>query len=42
MPPGEADRAVERLRKLLDEHLIPSDGVVFDSRAWVITARRAP
>jgi ubiquinone/menaquinone biosynthesis C-methylase UbiE len=41
MAPGDADRALERLRRLLDEHHVPGDGVVFDSRVWLITGRRA-
>ena len=35
-----ADKALQRLRALLDAHLT-ADGVLFDSRAWIITARRA-
>jgi SAM-dependent methyltransferase len=41
MPPAAADRALERLRRTLDEHRT-ADGVAFDSRAWVITGRRTP
>ena len=41
MSPADAGQALERLRRTLDEHRT-SDGVVFDSRAWVITGRRAP
>jgi SAM-dependent methyltransferase len=41
MAPADADRAVERLRRLLDEHRTAEHGVAFDSRAWIITARRA-
>lgn len=37
---AEGDAARRRLRDLLDAHLTP-DGVLFDSRAWIITARRA-
>jgi SAM-dependent methyltransferase len=35
-----ADEALQRLRDLLNEHLT-ADGVLFDSRAWIITAHRA-
>ena len=35
-----ADKALQRLRALLDAHLT-ADGVLFDSRAWIITAHRA-
>jgi SAM-dependent methyltransferase len=35
-----ADEALQRLRNLLDAHLTV-DGVLFDSRAWIITAHRA-
>ena len=35
-----ADKALQRLRALLDAHLT-ADGVFFDSRAWIITAQRA-
>jgi SAM-dependent methyltransferase len=42
MSPDDADRALERLRELMDAHHTPDDGVVFDSRAWIITGRRAP
>ena len=41
MAPADAERALERLRRTLDEHRTPDDGVAFDSRAWIITARRA-
>ena len=37
--PGAAARAEARLRDALAEHL-SDDGVWFDSRAWIITARR--
>jgi ubiquinone/menaquinone biosynthesis C-methylase UbiE len=40
MSPADADQALERLRRMLDEHRTP-EGVAFDSRAWVITGRRA-
>jgi SAM-dependent methyltransferase len=35
-----AAEALRRLRALLDAHLT-ADGMLFDSRAWIITARRA-
>lgn len=34
-----AERALERLRALLVAHLT-NEGVLFDSRAWIVTARR--
>ena len=37
---AEGDAARQRLRDLLEAHLTP-DGVLFDSRAWIITAHRA-
>jgi SAM-dependent methyltransferase len=37
---AEADAARQRLRDLLETHLT-ADGVLFDSRAWIITAYRA-
>ena len=40
MPAADAARARERLRDTLHEHRTAHDGVVFDSRAWLITARR--
>jgi SAM-dependent methyltransferase len=36
----EGDAARQRLRDLLETHLT-ADGVLFDSRAWIITAYRA-
>lgn len=36
-----SDDALERLRALLKAHLT-ADGVFFDSRAWIVTARKAP
>jgi SAM-dependent methyltransferase len=33
------DKAMQRLRDLLEAHMTP-EGVLFDSRAWIITARR--
>ena len=36
---GAAERALEQLRSLLVDHLT-ADGVFFDSRAWIVTARR--
>jgi len=35
-----ADEALQRLRALLEAHLA-ADGVLFDTRAWIITAHRA-
>jgi SAM-dependent methyltransferase len=37
---GEAARTVERLRETLAAHNSVERGVVFDSRSWLITARR--
>ncbi|WP_395675820.1 class I SAM-dependent methyltransferase [Inquilinus sp.] len=37
---AEGDAARRRLRDLLEAHLT-ADGVLFDSRAWIITAHRA-
>lgn len=37
---AEGDAARQRLRDLLEAHLT-ADGVLFDSRAWIITAHRA-
>ena len=37
---GEAARAVERLHETLAAHHTDEHGVVFDSRSWLITARR--
>jgi hypothetical protein len=39
---AEAARAVERLRETLAAHFDAERGVVFDSRSWLITARRSP
>ena len=39
LDPVAASRAVERLRETLSAHL-SDDGVWFNSRAWIITARR--
>ncbi|MFC6015812.1 class I SAM-dependent methyltransferase [Plantactinospora solaniradicis] len=39
LDPAAATRADERLRQALAEHL-GDDGVWFDSRAWIVTARR--
>jgi SAM-dependent methyltransferase len=36
----EIDEALQRLRALLDAHLTP-DGVLFDSRSWIVTAHKA-
>jgi SAM-dependent methyltransferase len=35
----DADAALQRLRDLLETHM-SADGVLFDSRAWIITAHR--
>ena len=40
MAPDDAQRARERLLALMDEHRTPEHGVAFESRAWIITARR--
>jgi SAM-dependent methyltransferase len=40
LEPAAAARAEERLHELLAAHLRSDDGVVFDSRAWIVTARR--
>jgi SAM-dependent methyltransferase len=37
----ESERAVERLREALSGHYRADHGVVFDSRSWLITARRS-
>ena len=37
----ETDRAIERLREVLAAHYRAEHGVVFDSRSWLITARRS-
>jgi ubiquinone/menaquinone biosynthesis C-methylase UbiE len=39
LDPATAARAVQRLREMLTAHL-SDDGVCFDSRAWLVTARR--
>jgi hypothetical protein len=39
LDPTAATRAVQRLREALAAHL-RDDGVWFDSRAWIVTARR--
>ncbi|MBW8484331.1 class I SAM-dependent methyltransferase [Actinomadura parmotrematis] len=39
MGPADAERALGRLRATLAAHL-GEDGVLFDSRAWIVTARR--
>ena len=38
--PADAERALERLHSTLDDHRTAHAGVVFESRAWLITARR--
>jgi hypothetical protein len=40
LDPTTAERALGRLREALAAHL-SSDGVWFDSRAWIINARRS-
>jgi hypothetical protein len=39
LDPAAAARALERLREMLAAHLSGS-GVWFDSRAWIVSARR--
>jgi hypothetical protein len=39
LDPAAAARALERLREMLAAHL-SGNGVWFDSRAWIVTARR--
>lgn len=41
LDPAERERATGRLLELLAAHH-GADGVLFDSRAWVVTARRSP
>jgi ubiquinone/menaquinone biosynthesis C-methylase UbiE len=40
LSPADSARALERLRDTLAAHQDGQQGVVFDSRAWIITARR--
>ena len=40
LDPDERDRAIGRLRTALIAHHEREDGVVFDGRSWLITARR--
>jgi SAM-dependent methyltransferase len=40
LDPDASERALERLRETLAAHHSPDCGVVFDSRAWLISARR--
>jgi len=40
LSPEDAARAVERLRATIAAHDAGDEGVVFDSRAWLVTARR--
>jgi len=40
LAPDDTARALTRLRDTLDDHHTAPDGVVFDSRAWMITANR--
>ena len=39
---SDAARTVERLREMLAAHQSDERGVVFDSRSWLVTARRRP
>jgi hypothetical protein len=39
LEPAAAERALERLRETLAAHA-SRDGIWFDSRAWIVTARR--
>ena len=39
LDPAGAQRALERLRETLAAHA-GADGIWFDSRAWIVTARR--
>jgi SAM-dependent methyltransferase len=39
LDPDARDRALERLRDVLDAHRHGDRGVAFDSRAWLVTAR---
>ena len=39
LDPADAARAVERLRAAVAAHM-SDDGIWFDSRAWIVTARR--
>ena len=39
LDPAAAERALGRLREMLAAHL-SGDGVWFDSRAWIVSARR--
>ncbi|MBB2921675.1 class I SAM-dependent methyltransferase [Cellulomonas cellasea] len=41
LAPDAAERALDRVRSVLAAHL-RDDGVWFDGRAWLVTARRAP
>jgi SAM-dependent methyltransferase len=41
LDPDARERALERLRDTLAAHHSPDGGVVFDSRAWLISARRS-
>ena len=40
LPQADAARALQRLRDTLEDHRTARDGVVFDSRAWLMAARR--
>lgn len=39
LDPGAREHAIERLRETLGAHWSAEEGVVFDSRAWLVTAR---
>jgi SAM-dependent methyltransferase len=41
MSSDDADRALERLRRALEQHHTPDAGVAVPARAWIITARAA-
>ena len=40
LEPAAAARAEQRLHATLAAHLRGDDGLVFDSRAWIVSARR--
>jgi hypothetical protein len=40
MSRDEAAHAVDRLRQTLEDHYDDDQGVAFDSRSWLVTARR--
>jgi hypothetical protein len=41
MSRDDAAHAVDRLRHTLEDHFDDDQGVAFDSRSWLITARRS-